>query len=107
MTATLEYQQSKIDGYLATFDDVTVFDRHHRALLQHVRDARDTMTTARDLQGPKDVAELLAKTYGPEVAAKWRDRARDELEDRPDRPFEGVVYLEIPADSIFRSTFSK
>lgn len=101
MTATLEHQQAKIDGFLANFNSVTVFDRHHRALLQHVRDARETMTRACDLQGPKDVAELLAKAYGLPADHRFAVRARDFLDDFPNRPFEGVVDLEIPAGSFF------
>lgn len=105
MTATLEHQQSKIDGYLATFDGVTVFDHHHRALIGHVRHARETMTRAHDLQGPKEVAEQLHKAYELPANHLWAIRARDYLDDLPNRPFEGVVDLETPAGSFFSSSF--
>jgi hypothetical protein len=106
MTATLEQQQSKIDGYLATFDTVTVFDRHHRAILQHLRDARNSMTSARDLNSPVEFAEHLHTAYDPNSSFKKADRARSFLEELPNRPFAGVVDLEIPANSMFRSMFS-
>ncbi|PTV70240.1 hypothetical protein [Agrobacterium pusense] len=107
MTLTLEQYQTAIDGHLTIFDRVTVFDRHHRALVQHIRDARETMTAARDLRGVVEWAEHLRRAYDPAFSAKQADRARSFLEERPDRPFEGVVDLEIPADSMFRSTFTR
>jgi len=107
MTATLEQQQSKIDCYLAIFDTVTVFDRHHRAILQHLRDARNSMTRARDLNSPVEWAEHLHTAYDPASSHKRAERARSFLEELPNRPFEGVVDLEIPANSMFRSTFTK
>ncbi len=106
MTTTLEQQQSAIDSYLAIFDTVTVFDRHHRATLQHLRNARETMTRPCDLRGPVEYAEHLNKAYDPKVSVKLADRARSFLEERPDRPFAGVVELEIPANSMFRSIFT-
>lgn len=106
MTTTLEQQQSAIDSYLAIFDTVTVFDRHHRAILRHLRDARENLTTARDLRSAVEYAEHLSKAYDPKVSPKLADRARSFLEDRPDVPFTGPVDLEIPANSMFRSTFT-
>ena len=90
--AELAAAREKIDALLAPLVGLSMLDKHHMALLAHVRKARNTMTRARDLSSAAECADELNIVYtrreGRNIA-----RVREWLADRPNKPFAPKVDL--------------
>lgn len=84
----------RIDDYLAPLVGIAMIDKHHRALLAHIKTARQTMTRACDLQGAKQCAEDLHTAYTRPMGHRFAIRALEALAERPNRPFAPVIDLE-------------
>jgi ABC-type transporter Mla MlaB component len=90
----LTHARDRIDTYLLPLAGVAMIDKHHRALLEHVRSARETMTRACDLQGAKECAKNLHKAYTLPKGHKFAVRALEALAEQANEPFRPIVDLE-------------